>query len=926
MIRRFGVFFTMGLFLQCAQANEGWDLSQVPEKLRTEIQELLVSESNLSLSAKSEKVIQMIHTDPSVRRVRIVQNQEQMHVEVEKSTLIQSIQWTGLKAFSKSEAEDYFSLPEGSLFNQDVVLESAERLRTAYQEKGFLNALINVEYPLNEQGQVELTLKISEGVQTKIETIQIRSGNPVLNRDLNQALKNFRKKALSAVNLAEIQTEMRHWLSNEGYYRTDFSNPEIELTEQDQKANISYRLERIDRYNIEFSGNRYFSVGKLKSIVSFDEFYTANPLVGNEMANLIRSAYLKKGFARVEVNSEELDDSRPFEKNVLIKINEGERIRITEYQFSGRLTRPNLYYQKLLKNTGTELLLANYYNKEEIELAQQNLVLQLQNEGFLMARVISSRIQYNKERSKITLFINLDEGLRTNVEVVTFQGNTSFRSDRLQELIGLKVGQPLRLQDIEVSIKKLKDFYLENGYLEMKLLNESADLVQYNSDNTKAGLTYRIQEGPQIRVASIVTEGNTFTKNYVIEREIDIREGDLLTPKKIDESVSRLQRTGYFNTVEIKTLEEKSAVANRTLIIRVAERDPGLITLGAGATNERGVTLRGYGGAAYRNLYGTGRGISGRIEGNYNVSDVRYFEYRATLGYLEPYLFNTRLRGRINLTHSSLVTNYDIGQVSQVRQTTYSIEKEFNKNILGVYELYSLATVQDFGLDERYTFPTSTLDIATTGPTLDIDFRDNPFNPSTGTFTRLRAEYSSPSIGSSAGIEYWRATSSFTHYLKLNKNPLAWTQSDSAVVWANNFQAGYLQNLSKDGGVPYDKKGFILGGRTTVRGFEAGTREVFPSVNDLGTDRYILTTHSTMFLFKSELRFPLYGAFGGAVFYDGGSVSIQGLNLSDIYREAAGFGLRYNTPFGPLNLELAWKLDRKENEDPFKFHLSIGTF
>lgn len=920
------LFISCFFLLKPAAAADNWDLTRVPEKMRPEIQEKILKDEALSTNLKSEKVIQLLHTDPTIRRVRISQEQGQIKVEVEKSIVISTVKWTGLSALSKSNAEDFFGVASGSLFNQDQILEGAERLRASYQERGYLNAVINVEFPQNESGNVDLALNVAEGLQTQIEGFQIRSGNPELNRDLTHALRKFRRDALSAVSLAEVQTFMRSWLSKQGYFRSDFGAPEITLKDQDRKATLAYRIDRVDSYFVTFSGNRYFSVGKLKSIVSFDEFYTANPLVGNEMATQIRSAYLKKGFARAEVSFEEKEGKRPFEKAVLVKISEGERIRISDFQFSGRLSREPTYYQKLIETNSSELIAAYYYNKEELDLALQGLVLQLQNEGFLMARVISSRVQYNRERNRITVFINLDEGLRTNVEVVTFQGNTSFKSERLQALIGLKNGAPLKLQDIELSIRKLKNFYLENGFLEVKLLNETGDLVQYNSDNTKAGLTYRIQEGPQIRVASIVTEGNTFTKNYVLEREIDIQEGDLLTPSKIDDSISRLQRTGYFNTVEIKTLEEKTSVANRTLVVRVTERDPGLFTLGAGATNERGVTLRGYTGAAYRNILGTGRGVSGRLEGNYNVTDVRYFEYRATLGYLEPYLFNTRLRGRVSLSHSSLVTNYDIGQISQVRQTTYSIEKEFTKNILGVYELYSLATVQDFGLDERYTFPTTSLDIATTGPTLDIDYRDNPFNPSTGTFTRLRAEYSSPSFGSSAGIEYLKATSSFTHYLKLNKRPLTWTQSDSPVVWANNFQAGYLQNLSEDGGVPYDKKGFILGGRTSVRGFEAGTREVFPSITELGTDRYILETDSTMFLFKSELRFPLYGAFGGAVFYDGGSVTISGLDVADPYRESAGFGLRYNTPFGPLNLELAWKLDRKENEDPFKFHLSIGTF
>jgi len=149
------------------------------------------------------------------------------------------------------------------------------------------------------------------------------------------------------------------------------------------------------------------------------------------------------------------------------------------------------------------------------------------------------------------------------------------------------------------------------------------------------------------------------------------------------------------------------------------------------------------------------------------------------------------------------------------------------------------------------------------------------------------------------------------------------------MVWANSVRGGYLRNLSNSGGVPYDKKGFYLGGTSTIRGFD-GTSEYFPSNEQLGIPvtggTYYMKTVTSMYLFKSELRFPIYGNIGGALFYDGGAVHIDGLNLGDEYRDAVGTGLHYNTPVGSVNLEIAWKLDQKPGESPWNFHLSIGSF
>ena len=315
---------------------------------------------------------------------------------------------------------------------------------------------------------------------------------------------------------------------------------------------------------------------------------------------------------------------------------------------------------------------------------------------------------------------------------------------------------------------------------------------------------------------------------------------------------------------------------------------------------------------------GTARAFSARLEGNYNIADIKFPETKITFGYLEPYLFDTRLRGRINLTRSQTVTDYDKKQVSEVNQVTYSIEQQINSHILAVWDVYSIATVKDFRLDPDDPTPSTLQDIATTGPSVDIDFRDHPFNPTQGTFSRFNMEYGNPQMGSSSGIEFFKAGGSFTHYKSISEG---W-------VLAHSIRSGYLKNLSQDGGVPYDKKGFVLGGRSTVRGFEAGTSERFPNDEDLGGEDFLLKTNATYYLLKSELRFPIYGSIGGAIFYDGGAVFIEGIDFDDPYRDSAGVALRIATPVGPVNFEFGFKLDRKEDRDEslYRFHFSIGTF
>jgi outer membrane translocation and assembly module TamA len=134
-----------------------------------------------------------------------------------------------------------------------------------------------------------------------------------------------------------------------------------------------------------------------------------------------------------------------------------------------------------------------------------------------------------------------------------------------------------------------------------------------------------------------------------------------------------------------------------------------------------------------------------------------------------------------------------------------------------------------------------------------------------------------------------------------------------------------------------------LGGQSTLRAFNPLNESVpqalaFPSVNGIPS----VPVDSVMLLAKSELRFPIYGNFGGAIFYDGGAVTLPGAVTQSapvngvvtpyvspyFWRDDVGLGVRYNTPVGPVSLEFAVKLNRNEDagESWGQVLFSIGVF
>jgi outer membrane translocation and assembly module TamA len=74
-----------------------------------------------------------------------------------------------------------------------------------------------------------------------------------------------------------------------------------------------------------------------------------------------------------------------------------------------------------------------------------------------------------------------------------------------------------------------------------------------------------------------------------------------------------------------------------------------------------------------------------------------------------------------------------------------------------------------------------------------------------------------------------------------------------------------------------------------------------------------------------EYRFPVYGPLGAVLFFDYGSVfrEVTSFTFSRM-REAAGLGIRYKTPIGPVTLDWGYKLDREPGESPSEFFISVG--
>jgi outer membrane protein insertion porin family len=118
---------------------------------------------------------------------------------------------------------------------------------------------------------------------------------------------------------------------------------------------------------------------------------------------------------------------------------------------------------------------------------------------------------------------------------------------------------------------------------------------------------------------------------------------------------------------------------------------------------------------------------------------------------------------------------------------------------------------------------------------------------------------------------------------------------------------------------------FFAGGDTTIRGFALDSVGAEKTISDTGFPR----GGNAVLIVNGELRVPVWRSLATAVFLDGGNVfeRVTDFEFGEL-RSAAGVGVRYMSPIGPVRIDVGFKTDRRQFggrlESRREIHFSIG--
>lgn len=601
--------------------------------------------------------------------------------------------------------------------------------------------------------------------------------------------------------------------------------------------------------------------------------------------------------------------------------------------------------------------------------------------GFHQVSVQLDSVQTDVDERGDVLHISIVEGPQTFLDVV--EAAVADAGDRaaVDDIAVLDTGElladlhfvagvaaPADLNDLGTDIYLLRTRLWERGLMLAQIRPVMTTSATADPARRLAHLVYEIAPGKVYRIEDISVEGRRRTRLDLIGRELSLRPGDLFRWSEVEASQRRLLDTSLFRDVGFRPVDTDSVAGTTRLLVEVVERKPAYYEFGLGVgTRERIRLLVAWG---HNNLFGTGQRLRASTRTSLNYEDVQ----RLTDGPVHPEL-NYRydllhtypgVLGRLRLDSGVYVGKETRGESGlNLMSRGLSVGTRFGSGprvshvVEARIEEVDPSLHPDAKAPLRAAFEASDLrprDTRSLGWSFQNEGRDDPLRPRRGATQTTRLEVAGGPLG--GDNSFVKVSASWQGYRPF---PLGGVLAMRASV---GTVRPYADSRARGAdGVPYQER-FFAGGATTVRGYLE--RSLGPQITDQAVlDSLELASDvplsdqparggNYLLLTNVEWRFPLpllrSWRVDGVAFVDGGNVwenardirlrsfrwrSYARASQDDVstklwdYRYSVGFGVRVDTPVGPVRLDAGFPLKRAllsdtVTEDKVIYHFSLG--
>lgn len=516
------------------------------------------------------------------------------------------------------------------------------------------------------------------------------------------------------------------------------------------------------------------------------------------------------------------------------------------------------------------------FTEEQLDLDLKNIIKNYQNEGYLNCKITKVGKEYNYDSSQVNISAQITEGNQVEIGKIIFQGNKTFSSDHLQQIMYTKKGKVLDASVLNQDIEQILNLYEIKGY---SFADISIKDISIYLDNgiQKLSITIKIAENERIKIDKVVIEGNTTTKENVILREIRLGDNRYVSKENLLDIREHLENLGYFETVdEPKIYKYKTSTV---LQLKLTEGNTntfdGIIGYVPPSPNEESGYFTGLVNLSLRNLFGTGRRIDARWQKEIRSTqelELKYLEpwvlgypVNANAGFLQRIQDSTYIKRSVDFKADALISkSFTASAIAHIERVIPTITNT-------QYQLYSI-------FDSR---------LLSAGLEIKLDTRDYVYNPTKGILYRAQYSVGQKKVYNTASFPGFNIPADFTvqkglldfdfYHSFFNRQSLLISLHGGEVQSPQLEDADYLR----------------IGGNSTIRGY----RE----------EQFLASAAGWA---NIELRYSLSRKSFASFFYDAGYYKKPFDDITQSPQQkgfiaGSGIGLRIDTSLGIFGISYA---------------------
>jgi outer membrane protein insertion porin family len=641
--------------------------------------------------------------------------------------------------------------------------------------------------------------------------------------------------------------------------------------------------------DVEFAGNSKIASPTLQEKIDLKLGSVYNPVDVQRAVEALRNYYEEEGYFEAQITPQ-TDRFADGDVKVVFSVDEGRRITIERIVIHGNAGLSDKQIKKAITTQEREyFILRGKVQRQKLDEDVERILALYNDHGYIQVRAEAQEVAVDREKARATITFTVVEGPQFRVGELTTTGITVLPQKEIERQYRLKPGDVFSRTKLRETVRNIVDLYSTIG-------RASADVnprTQTRPATSVVDVMLEITEGPEVYVERINISGNVRSEDKILRREIPMVEGDLFTLQKLQRARQRLVNLGYFETVSVTT-QPGSDKARIVVNVEVTERPTGVFSIGGGYSSVD--NLVGTIDLSQNNFLGRGWQTSIRLR-------IGGSTQQGIISFTEPWLFDRPLAAGFDIFKlRRQFTEYDYDSTGGALRLSRPFAEFWRWNVgyrLSNDEIDDVAPDASQDLkDEEGTRLTS---LISTG--LTRDSRDNVLAPTRGSSFAVTGDFA----GLGGETHYVKTVASITHFRPI------WFGH----VISGRVEGGYLFGWSGDEAPLFER--FYLGGPNSIRSFK--NRQISPT-DSTGTR----IGGTSEVLGNLEYIIPLPFNIRLAAFFDIGNAYGFGTDFDlTNTREAAGAGVRWLSPFGPIRVDYGVNLDRRAGEDFGALHFSVGS-